>query len=673
MKPVQEWPTSSAPAGSDGQGRVAADKPGGIERFQQHAIKDVLSAGFMMNMRNIDWYLVQSPGANVEGDPQTFQGPEDASPDAIRAQVAERAHLSPTSTVLIHVACRWRDLRDLTSLPNGDLELKIVDQPAGAQISNAGATAGPGFQDNAELDLMLLRDSASRGAELSNLVQYSPQPGFPIHDYRDGRPAKLPLELMHPVYGCFRDVFHGRETIVEPRGSRLEIVDGHVNILDMTDMSARPHSFEAKVVGLCKASVRFYPRETNRLNNEDGITAELENIFGADLESLRLTGRQGQAGFDLACLSTQDQGTRPDLYHVLEVKDELYSTNSDAFYESFLSFYSYLREHRTSTEGKRCSCFLTVVMGPWICVGALCRENGISFSALTPLVPLMLYDSAAQTSVVNLCWSLHTVTQLMQRGEPLPLIQDAMQLGGLPLPYPLHGFHVREKLSGVESWLVYLIDLDGDVAVAKLADRYGWAVHKAWADAGVAPQLHLEHCRELAGSWKLIIMEYLKPEKGWRPVHESDDSPALFQAIEDALCCARDRSPSSVHGDLRRSNILVREPCLESTPEAWEVKIIDFDWAGVEGEATFAPILNHKSIGWPEGAVGGARILQKHDDAFICDIIGSTQAASHVRGEAAFALLPSQSPAQAPGGLFVSLQGDGILSICRPMVQHLEI
>ncbi len=56
-------------------------------------------------------------------------------------------------------------------------------------------------------------------------------------------------------------------------------------------------------------------------------------------------------------------------------------------------------------------------------------------------------------------------------------------------------FQVREKLSGVESWLVYLIDLDGDVAVAKLANRYGWAVHKAWADAGVAPQLHLEHCR----------------------------------------------------------------------------------------------------------------------------------------------------------------------------------
>ena len=87
--------------------------------------------GSMMHMRNIDWYLVQSPGASVEGDPQTFPGPEDASPDAIRAQVAEQAHLPPTSSMLNHVARRWRDLRDLTSLPNGDLELKIVDQPAG--------------------------------------------------------------------------------------------------------------------------------------------------------------------------------------------------------------------------------------------------------------------------------------------------------------------------------------------------------------------------------------------------------------------------------------------------------------------------------------------------------------------------------------------------------------
>ncbi|KAK9833492.1 hypothetical protein WJX84_004940 [Apatococcus fuscideae] len=33
--------------------------------------------------------------------------------------------------MLIHVACRWRDLRDVTSLPNGDLQLKIVKQPAG--------------------------------------------------------------------------------------------------------------------------------------------------------------------------------------------------------------------------------------------------------------------------------------------------------------------------------------------------------------------------------------------------------------------------------------------------------------------------------------------------------------------------------------------------------------
>ena len=87
--------------------------------------------GFMMSKRRIDWYLVQSPGASVTGVPQTFPCPEDAGPDAIRAQVAERAHVPPTSTVLIHLDSRWQDLRDLTSLPNDDLVLKIVAQPAG--------------------------------------------------------------------------------------------------------------------------------------------------------------------------------------------------------------------------------------------------------------------------------------------------------------------------------------------------------------------------------------------------------------------------------------------------------------------------------------------------------------------------------------------------------------
>ena len=56
-----------------------------------------------------------------------------------------------------------------------------------------------------------------------------------------------------------------------------------------------------------QASGRFYPRETNRLYDKDGIIPELENVFGANLECLRLKGRQGQAASDLACLSIQDQ------------------------------------------------------------------------------------------------------------------------------------------------------------------------------------------------------------------------------------------------------------------------------------------------------------------------------------------------------------------------------
>ena len=53
--------------------------------------------------------------------------------------------------------------------------------------------------------------------------------------------------------------------------------------------------------------------------------------------------------------------------------------------------------------------------------------------------------------------------------------------------------HIVQKLSQTSE--VYLVDIDGILAVAKLALRYGWAAHLAWAAAGIAPALHLQHCR----------------------------------------------------------------------------------------------------------------------------------------------------------------------------------
>ena len=49
-----------------------------------------------------------------------------------------------------------------------------------------------------------------------------------------------------------------------------------------------------------------------------------------------------------------------------------------------------------------------------------------------------------------------------------------------------------------------------------------------------------------------------------------------------------------VHGDLRRPNIMIRNEDI-STPSPTPI-IIDFDWAGIQGQAKYPSSLNTKVV-----------------------------------------------------------------------------
>ena len=55
-----------------------------------------------------------------------------------------------------------------------------------------------------------------------------------------------------------------------------------------------------------------------------------------------------------------------DILNLFEIKNELHSTNSDAFFEALINFYRFLRANKAQTQGRRCSSFITIVAGPWI-------------------------------------------------------------------------------------------------------------------------------------------------------------------------------------------------------------------------------------------------------------------------------------------------------------------
>ena len=65
-----------------------------------------------------------------------------------------------------------------------------------------------------------------------------------------------------------------------------------------------------------------------------------------------------------------------------------------------------------------------------------------------------------------------------------------------------------------------------------------------------------------------------------------------------------------VHGDLRTNNILV------ALEDKISVYIVDFDWSGKKGTATY-PFFINQNIPWPPEAADGAVITPEHDNYWV--------------------------------------------------------
>lgn len=178
----------------------------------------------------------------------------------------------------------------------------------------------------------------------------------------------------------------------------------------------------------------------------------------------------------------------------------------------------------------------------------------------------------------------------LARKEPCTFTREARD-PALQLPYPLRDsavFTGVRRHPCVETKLVYRARhaLRGDVVV-KITDTnsYGESVHNAWAAAGCAPALH--ELERLPGGTILMVMEDLSTAEGWEPFIDLDADTRLLVApcVAAALLKAHGVEVAGgkrgVHCDLRPPNVMVKR----AAGGEWDVRFIDFDWAGLEDEA----------------------------------------------------------------------------------------
>ncbi|KAI0739132.1 hypothetical protein C8Q80DRAFT_232263 [Daedaleopsis nitida] len=146
-----------------------------------------------------------------------------------------------------------------------------------------------------------------------------------------------------------------------------------------------------------------------------------------------------------------------------------------------------------------------------------------------------------------------------------------------------------------------------DSFIIKFTHDYGEDAHRLLAEAGHAPKLY--YCGPPYAAFSdldvyrpitMVVMEY-----SWRgrALTRGTGVPALTKQIREVVGLLH--ANDMVHGDLRGQNVLYEE-------SKNRVMIIDFDWAGKEGEARYPKDLS-PAVKWPHGAEPGGLITTAHD------------------------------------------------------------
>ena len=142
----------------------------------------------------------------------------------------------------------------------------------------------------------------------------------------------------------------------------------------------------------------------------------------------------------------------------------------------------------------------------------------------------------------------------------------------------------------------------------KFTRMYSTEVHEFLAQKNMAPKLF--NISEMECGGKVIEMEYIHG----KILHECQQSLSTAQkqnVRHRLISTVQDMATSKfVHGDLRRPNIMIRNEDI-SSPSPTPI-IIDFDWAGTQGQAKYPSSLNNNVV-WPVGATPRAVIMCDHD------------------------------------------------------------
>ncbi|CAG8583965.1 13175_t:CDS:2, partial [Ambispora gerdemannii] len=370
-------------------------------------------------------------------------------------------------------------------------------------------------------------------------------PGIAIHHHRPASLTNIPVRFYCEIFEKFQNLFGG-------------------------DVDMPPDVKETYTQLVWELAAQ--------LSDLESVEAKREDIFRKLLDYLL-----GNLTPALATENFVDQHFRTDgtvfkiisatrfLILNLEVKTD-WGTQHNSYLQNAAHYVKILsarmEEYGDYAENTSLPSFLLTLDGTHLMICGAVVADFVCVDKLTPSIPLdmTLYDNGIAEIAVRALWALVSCVDDLQKHY-----QDL--INGLTIPSKFtNGLYPRfpeniTYLQRIGTKNLWLAKMEGNQSryVVKFTRRYGKVAHETCSELGFAPILR--YFEELFGGWKLVIMDYLE---------------GVFH------------NKGFVHGDLRSVNILFGS--------TGDVKFVDFDWAGKDGEARYPESLNpqinwHKEVG----------------------------------------------------------------------------
>ncbi|KAG8906414.1 hypothetical protein FRB99_006916 [Tulasnella sp. 403] len=316
-------------------------------------------------------------------------------------------------------------------------------------------------------------------------------------------------------------------------------------------------------------------------------------------------------------------------YAIISVAESFGTTEKDPYIQGGLSHTAALRKVCDTTT-RPLPCMHIFFSGSIVGFAGSILTEALDMNVLGPMIPLFWHstDTELRTLAAQMFGAFKqavaTLKAYYEAPDPIPF-QDprfpwVVEYHPLDRPADTRKFRYIRRMAGDQ--LVYKCqDCDsGERIVVKFVQTYSKEVHLECVALGCAPKLY--GFDAIACGWFIVVMELLDLDDNWflGVAFQGDEVRPIYEEVKKYVSALQARG--YVHGDIRRSNVLVKS----SKEQRVSVRLIDFDWAGKVGEAKY-PLLVNPDLGGirkPTGVKGGGCITMEHDLAMVelllCDL-----------------------------------------------------